>query len=96
MQNATHTPGPWVHHNGIIGHSDTQVIKNDDRFDWVASVQVSNVPEWEANARLIVAAPELLKALEKFLAVYGPDRTQAEIEPNIKQMIAAVKKAKGE
>lgn len=62
-----HTPSPWIVKppGSIICHPKDCVVKNEVAFDWVASVQVSNVDEWQANARLISAAPELLARLKK-------------------------------
>lgn len=63
------TPGPWVVKNGsMVGHSDKVVIKNDDYFDWVCTVQVSNMDNYEANARLISAAPEMYELLSGILS----------------------------
>ena len=52
------TAGPWIVKapGSVIGHQGKCVVTNDDHFDWVATVQVSNVPEWEANANLIAEA----------------------------------------
>lgn len=52
------TPTPWqlFPPGSVIGHSDKAVIKRKEDFDWVASVQVSNTPEWEENAKAIVSA----------------------------------------
>ena len=36
-------------------------VKNQDDFDWVATVQVSNVPEWHDNARLIALTPDIVR-----------------------------------
>ena len=67
-----HTPGPWTIYSGqlsgqaaaLIAHSDTMTV-------------VARLPEFEiadetlrANARLIAAAPELVEALEPFVAAY--------------------------
>lgn len=72
---AKHTPGPW----GISSdpcHYDTlsTVTAGDERKvqpDRQMIVQVggfAGVPEQEANARLIAAAPDLLAALQSVLA----------------------------
>jgi len=52
------TPGPWI-------HEDNYAVLSVDG-DYIASVVGLdyNDPERGANARLIAAAPELLKALE--------------------------------
>jgi len=62
MTDNQHTPGPWR----AKGHC---IETEEYSFNWVASVQTSNVPEWEANARLIAAAPELLDALQSILDI---------------------------
>jgi hypothetical protein len=60
----THTPGPWEV-SKPLHHFDYTVInpKGDAEIgDWlVAGVR------WEANARLIAAAPELLEVLEDLI-----------------------------
>jgi hypothetical protein len=61
---SAYTDGPWR----VRG---PQIIPDRASFDWVASVQVSNCPNWEANARLIAAAPELLEALESMLIQFA-------------------------
>ena len=64
-----HSPGPWV-------------IKEIDRDGGVrvsfglvgCGCRVYGMPEGEANARLIAAAPDLLKALQQIAdADYGTD-----------------------
>ena len=57
-----HTPEPWEFFDGTItGHSKQKVIKRRDDFDWVATVQVSNTPEWKANGERIVACVNALQ-----------------------------------
>lgn len=58
----THTPGPWIirdipTHNAHIGPAD------DGGAPTIAYVQ-----RVDGNARLIAAAPDLLAALEKYVA----------------------------
>lgn len=57
-----HTKGEWVispiHPNQIKGQPGTGEI---------ASVSENRIGEWEANAKLIAAAPELLNALSFLL-----------------------------
>lgn len=57
----THTPGPWIDdgHDGI----ETQIVNSK----WGAVAHVihnGDSSQQSANARLIAAAPELLKALQ--------------------------------
>ncbi len=53
---SAHTPGQWR----VKG---TRIFDCSPGIDCIASMQVSNQPNWEADARLIAAAPELLEAL---------------------------------
>ena len=63
--NAQHTPGPWTHE----GQGDITGIENDPGNGCVGKVDVAcvylrTVPgRNESNARLIAAAPEMLRAL---------------------------------
>lgn len=50
-----HTPGPWAIHNGVQIRSER---------DQIAKVWMMRQGEGKANATLIAAAPELLKALK--------------------------------
>jgi len=49
MTEAKHTPGPWVPVEMMIG----------SRSFWVAISAEGRLPETEANARLIAAAPDM-------------------------------------
>ena len=52
-----HTPGPWT-------AKGPHIHEPIPSFNWIATVQTSNMPEWEANARAIAAVPEMLEALK--------------------------------
>ena len=92
-----HTPGPWKAPTG-----DVTVILGTHEYDGerviVASVRVpvdvdtheALIPatEWQANARLIAAAPEMLEALED-LTVAAPN------DPCWQRARAAIAKARG-
>lgn len=64
-QTDTHTPGPWAIEEG---DRETHIVGGEAILaycpDWPCAPQ-----EQEANARLIAAAPDLLEALEKIVAV---------------------------
>ena len=62
MSKQTHTPGPW-RVNGASVWSDA---------GYVAELSSPRGPdERDANARLVAAAPELLAALERCIAVFN-------------------------
>lgn len=56
------TPGPWAHQSGHI-------MPLVNSFDWICNCQISNQPNWQYNAALIVAlrnnAEVLLDAAER-------------------------------
>jgi hypothetical protein len=102
--NARHTKGPWkvfrvkdgANKGKVIGIGDAQAGGITDPFGglWRSG------KELEANAELIAAAPELLAALETFVAEYvalvesgDAGFWDAEIEPKVIAARAAIAKA---
>ncbi len=79
MTQAAHTPGPWAYRPDT--HDDWGTVRagryhicqaRDPRYvddEYLRQCRVERRDPWEANARLIAAAPELLFALENLLAV---------------------------
>ena len=63
--NAQHTPGPWTVATRIA-HDDSRLFAelNAARSDASVIIEAADPDEEQANARLIAAAPELLRALE--------------------------------
>lgn len=60
-----HTPGQWVIRGSEIGVRDTSDTMSNGMMLTVCDVNKWDFKdEWEANARLIAAAPDLLEALE--------------------------------
>lgn len=57
---STHTPGPWRYEPG------TKTIRSIPANHWLATMNsFDGIPDHEANAALIAAAPELADALEE-------------------------------
>ena len=72
MSKAKHTEGPWTLRplNEEIGEYEIVGPRHSDETgesEYIAVV-CGGLPESEANARLIAAAPELLEALEELLS----------------------------
>lgn len=86
----THTPGPW--HVAYYGESERQIIKRGslslaELLTWSSGPESKT--QVEANARLMAAAPDLLRALEKISADWGLCAPNSIIEAR-----AAISKAK--
>ncbi len=91
-----HTPGPW----GCIdtsNHAHDYRLTKPDGSTLPLHVEANDHSEQRANARLIAAAPDLLKALQKFALkhrhTYGLDGAWDE---EITMAEAAITKATGE
>lgn len=65
-QEVLHTPGPWVAQEFLVSGSPTCSANVVCEFPQGCAVK-SRV-FWEANARLIAAAPDLLDALQNLVA----------------------------
>lgn len=88
--NTQHTPGPWVAVARTNAYIDIEAPEQQGySAKKVASTSLTN---HEANARLIAAAPELLKAIEGLLNALPSATTH----PAIKAARAAISKATGE
>ncbi len=92
----THTPGIWTY-TFKGGRYVIQVDRNTgNTFDLAALFaegrQYDSKNSWEANAKLIAAAPELLEACQKAYDLMGDQKTV--IGTHIRAvLIAAIKKA---
>lgn len=64
----SHTPGPWkVSTTFIEGGQFPGIYREDAVAQWgkpAIAHAIDDDPNWEANAKLIAAAPDLLKALQ--------------------------------
>lgn len=86
---ATHTPGPWKHGKSAGGKWGVWVTEN-----WYGVLD-NTAPgiDAKANARLIAAAPDLLKDLEDLVSTLG---THLPYEhPALVNARATIAKAKG-
>ncbi len=63
----THTPEPWT-----VGESYNNAISIRAKYGIIAEVKGQG-PVSEANARLIAAAPELLRFVQMFAGLQGED-----------------------
>lgn len=66
-----HTKGPWTPHDMHVRYEGPSVcIMAENRrhyiaaFPWVVPVNEARKAEWDANIRLIAAAPDLYEALK--------------------------------
>ncbi len=101
-----HTPGPWLMDNGEIAASDGQVVIGRvyaaDDFLCTYPDEDEGVQEFDAecraNARLIIAAPDLLAVCQQ-LKIYcegvsvGCDQDKLLLFELYHSMVAAVRKA---
>lgn len=87
-----HTAGPW--------QQDTKRNHGVDIVSIPTDRTVANVPygyDWEANARLIAAAPELLALIEDAVRRWNTDETSTDVMDDfIDAATAAIAKARGQ
>jgi len=91
-----HTPGSWSRvANSIKSRkADCVVVRLPACTDCAGDETPEQLERWDADARLIAAAPELLEALENLLKVHeGEGGTQYHAGDMAR---AAIAKAKGE
>ena len=96
-----HTPGPWFigtdrYDYGRHIYAEQKVgDEYCEEYHPLIATTSDDEPDidWEANARLIAAAPELLKALEIVEPII--DEVMASVEPG-RMARAAIAKARGE
>ena len=89
MTNPKHTPGPWFNDNGNIrAIHDTQLIA-EMVFCPQATVQ-------DANTNLVVAAPEMLEALEHLSNELYDGEFVKHSADAIRKIKSAISKARGE
>ena len=74
-----HTPGPW---RANIGNSSGAhcILANNGRRKTVCVMANTHDDDWQPNARLIAAAPDMLAALRSLLD-WGRDHTSP-LDPN--------------
>ena len=94
-----HTPGPWEWRGdysvATVPDTDGSFIRIADIMQPIRLPQFDSLGQWNANARLIAAAPELLAACEA-VATYleSFDPVIDEDEAIWEQLKAAIAKAK--
>jgi hypothetical protein len=91
--NTQHTPGPWSAVQTDRYNTDIQGPKYS-----VANISIGHdddVPEMQANARLMAAAPELLAALQRFASAMK-QRSYPELQGVACDAFAAIAKATGQ
>jgi hypothetical protein len=59
-----YTKGPWFNRNGEIGIKDTSDTQSYGMMLTIANIDKYDFDEWEDNANLISAAPDLYEALK--------------------------------
>lgn len=98
MVSAAHTKGPWTYrHSRKDG--DVGILADGgclaEVFSEIRSASEGAFKEQEANARLIAAAPDLLRLCELVNDSFGGGRTITFTDSDIEDFAAVIAKAKG-
>lgn len=104
MSKATHSPGPWSVCPAEPGDGKPRTVSGPVGPDSPHKYRVAEVyawgsiAEWEANARLIAAAPDLLDVVQRLVAynAHYSVATFAEWDEMIRDAKAAIAQAEGE
>ena len=84
-----HTPGPWEAKRGFV--RDANGVSLADAWDYTRPQE-----ECYVNARLMAAAPDMLEALEAFVAEAEQYEERAQTLLSFDGLVQAMAKAKGE
>lgn len=88
----SHTPGPWTY-----DEESNEVYRLDSAGHVEACLcEIRGEPNWRDNARLIAAAPDLLKALQKLVKAMGYHVPIHEYHRALDTAREAIRKALGE
>ena len=97
--NTKHTPGPWRARTFNLPHGEETRIEPEDSIYTVATIFISSIAPDEvketdkANARLITAAPELLKVAQEtaklllMLKIQNPQLFNGDYIKNLESVI---------
>ena len=94
-----HTPGPWIIDRDSVVASNTP----DDSGDIICEAPErfeNSMRRWQANARLIAAAPELLAACSRAFNLikesgFSSGLIEEEFDGTLNQLDAAIAKVEG-
>lgn len=106
MNEAKHTPGPWVKCREDGDHRSFYVFTKEqidawpaqgDSMDYCIAMAGLNHDNFEANARLIAAAPELLEALQAMQSSFhGVEWMEPHMHQASEMARSAIAKATGQ
>ena len=101
MTNRKHTPGPWYvgtefNDQGRHIYAE-QKVRHEDGDEWHPLIACTDDDErlvdWQANAVLIAAAPDLLEVLQHFMPFIDSEQDDERQAPWVKKAHAAIAKA---
>lgn len=94
---SAHTPGPWfvMDTKGAFGQSVGLAIVSEHVDDAIVASVGGDLPGEKANAHLIAAAPDLLRACKQWLARFDGERDRECAASIVENIRAAVQKAEG-
>ena len=85
---AGHTPGPWK-------NNKSEIYTDNQQESFIADVFDEN-GDWQANARLIASAPDLLEALQSIREYFcDMPMTTPEVDSLIERVCGVINKAEG-
>ena len=90
-----HTPGPWRVERQNPSPTTGEWMIAGARPGYLAEVRDCGSGDVQANARLIAAAPDLLRATKNFVQWFACDRIGSLPTAEIEDALAAIVKATG-
>jgi hypothetical protein len=94
-----HTPSPWQWHwrfeDGIATGSVFSELHEGHAYAVAICPRLQMKDQWEADARLIVAAPEMLSLLKELIDIEGPQPGTSEWAKKVRGVIAQATQGRG-